>query len=162
MANARVYFETSFFRYLIAEPSTESTKADRQEITRLWWSRRRNEFSLRVSQIVYDEFCVANPAQIGAAEAQQRILLLQEAELLPLDRAILGLARLLLEPNGPLPAKAEADALHWAVAAAYACEYVLTWNYKHLNNAAIKRRAERIIQANGYESPTVCTPEELY
>lgn len=51
----------------------------------------------------------------------------------------------MLEPEGPLPAKAEADALHWAVAAAYACDYVLTWNYRHLNNALIKRRAERII-----------------
>jgi hypothetical protein len=36
MANARVYLETSFFRYLIAAPSAEAIKADRQEITRLW------------------------------------------------------------------------------------------------------------------------------
>ena|SRR5271157_1884593 len=162
MANARVYLETSFFRYLVAQPSAEATKADRQEITRLWWGRRRHEFSLRVSQIVYDEFCTAREPQIGADEAQQCVLLLDEAELLPLNRAILGLARLLLEPEGPLPAKAEADALHWAVAAAYACEYVLTWNYRHLNNAFIKRRAERIIRSHGYESPTICTPEELY
>ena len=102
------------------------------------------------------------PAQIGAEETQKRAQLLQAAEILPLNRAILGLARMLLEPGGPLPPKAEADALHWAIASAYACEYVLTWNYKHLNNAFIKRRAERIIQSNGYESPTICTPEELY
>jgi hypothetical protein len=56
MANAHVYLETSFFRYLIAKPSSEATKADRQEITRLWWSTRRHDFALRVSQIVYDEF----------------------------------------------------------------------------------------------------------
>jgi hypothetical protein len=68
MANARVYLETSFFRYLIAQPSVEAIKADRQEITRLWWSKRRHGFSLRVSQIVYDEFCTASPAQIGAEE----------------------------------------------------------------------------------------------
>jgi hypothetical protein len=75
MANGRVYLETSFFRYLISQASTEPIKADRQEITRLWWSKRRHEFSLRVSQIVYDEFCSVNPAQIGAEEAQQRVQL---------------------------------------------------------------------------------------
>lgn len=162
MANARVYLETSFFRYLIAQPSAEAIKADRQEITRLWWSNRRHGFSLRVSQIVYDEFCTTSPAQIEVEDAQQRAQLLQAAELLPLNRAILDLAKLLLEPHGPLPTKAEADALHWAVAAVHGCEYVLTWNYRHLNNAFIKRRAERIIKSNGYESPTICTPEELY
>ena len=51
--------------------------------------------------------------------------------------------------------------MHWAVASYYGCEFVLTWNFKHLNNASIKRRAERIIREYGYEPPTLCSPEEL-
>jgi hypothetical protein len=87
--------------------------------------------------------------------------MLQETGLLGLEEEILELATLLRQPQGPLPSHAVADAIHWAVAAAYGCDYVLTWNFKHLNNAAMKRSAERIIRDYGYESPTLCSPEEL-
>ena len=53
------------------------------------------------------------------------------------------------------------DAVHWAVAAHYECKFVLTWNFKHLNNARVERRAERITREYGYESPLLCAPEEL-
>jgi len=106
--------------------------------------------------------CSLEPAQArGKAQPALRLGLLQQAELLIQERAILELAGLLVTPRGPLPSKAGADALHWAVASYYGCEFVLTWNFKHLNNAAIKRRAERIIRDYGYEPPTLCSPEEL-
>jgi hypothetical protein len=38
---------------------------------------------------------------------------------------------------------------------------MLTWNFKHINNAQIKRVATEIIQRNDYKSTTICTPEEL-
>ena len=162
MAKPRVYLETSFFRYLVAVPRTDRIKAARQQVTTEWWAHRRANFELRVSQVVYDELGLLEPGKVSEAEAGKRSELVQAAELLPLDGAILEVARLLVEPAGPLPARAAADAIHWAVAAAYECEYVLTWNYRHLNNATIKRRAERILREHGYESPTICTPEELF
>jgi len=48
-----------------------------------------------------------------------------------------------------------------SVATVYGCEYLLTWNFKHINNAQIKREATRIIERYGYQAPTICTPEEL-
>jgi hypothetical protein len=116
---------------------------------------------LFVSQAVYDEFHDIGPGKIGTAEAEQRYLLLQEAGRLELESAILELAGLLRKPRGPLPNQAVADAIHWAVASAYGCDYILAWNFKHLNNASIKRGAERIIRDYGYESPTLCSPGEL-
>ena len=80
---------------------------------------------------------------------------------LDLESGIMELAGLLRRPHGPLPSKAVTDRIHWAVASAYGCDYILTWNFKHLNNASIKRSAERIIREYGYESPTLCSPEEL-
>lgn len=154
-----VYLETSFFRYLIAPPSTEAVKAKRQRITKQWWDTSRKRFQSFVSQAVYDEFWLASG--VPAAEVHNRLAVLQETELLSLSGGILEIAHLLIEPAGPLPRRAGADAVHWAVAAFYACDYVLTWNFRHLNNAEIKRRAERILIAHGYDPPTVCSPEEL-
>lgn len=157
-----VYLETSFFRYLVAIPSTaDPAKRDRQLLTRDWWTNSRHNYQLCVSKTVFDEFCEIGDDKITQEEASARLALLQQTELLVQEGAILELAALLLSPRGPLPLKAGADALHWAVAAYYGCEFVLTWNFKHLNNASIKRRAERIIREYGYESPTLCSPEEL-
>ncbi len=161
MSNPKVYLETSFFRYLIATHSTDLEKASRQRITREWWTHFRRNYELLVSQTVYDEFYEIGPGKIGEAEAAQRFALLQEAGRLDLESGIMNLAGLLRRPHGPLPSKAVADSIHWAVASAYGCDYILTWNFKHLNNASIKRSAERIIREYGYESPTLCSPEEL-
>ena len=53
------------------------------------------------------------------------------------------------------------DALHIAVAVCGGVDYLLTWNFKHLANAAMRKGIERICQANGYEPCIICTPEEL-
>ena len=37
----------------------------------------------------------------------------------------------------------------------------LTWNFKHINNAIIRRQVERICRSRGYEPVNICTPEEL-
>jgi predicted nucleic acid-binding protein len=68
-------------------------------------------------------------------------------------------ARLLLETA--LPAKANADALHIAVAAANGIDYLLTWNCTHLANAFMIPRVEKICRAAGFEPPYICTPQEL-
>jgi hypothetical protein len=37
----------------------------------------------------------------------------------------------------------------------------LTWNIRHLANAATRRRIEEACRAAGLEAPVLCTPEEL-
>jgi hypothetical protein len=40
-------------------------------------------------------------------------------------------------------------------------DFLLTWNFRHINNAEMKARIRTIIEAVGYESPVICSPEEL-
>jgi hypothetical protein len=61
----------------------------------------------------------------------------------------------------PLPAKAEADAAHIALAAVHGVEYLLTWNCKHIANAEMQPALTRISHAQGYALPILCTPEQL-
>jgi len=62
---------------------------------------------------------------------------------------------------GPLSEKAAVDALHIAIAVMNRIDYLLTWNCKHLTNAALRSRIERVCRARGYDPVIICTPEEL-
>ncbi len=60
-----------------------------------------------------------------------------------------------------IPAKAENDALHIAVAAVHGIEFLATWNFKHIANAMTLPLVYDVCRAEGYEPPLVCTPQEL-
>ena len=60
-----------------------------------------------------------------------------------------------------IPREAIEDALHVAVAAAHGMDYLLTWNCRHIANAAMRNRIADICTSSGVEAPVICTPEEL-
>ena len=112
-------------------------------------------YELCVSQLVLDE------AGAGDAQAaQERLLALQSVLVLETTVEALELAKELLGA-GALPAKAADDALHVAVAATKAIPFLLTWNCRHLANAAMRPMIESVCQAKGFKAPIICTPEEL-
>lgn len=51
--------------------------------------------------------------------------------------------------------------MHIAVATASGVDYLLSWNCKHIVNARIVWRIRDIAGHEGYESPVICTPQEL-
>ena len=57
--------------------------------------------------------------------------------------------------------KAAGDAAHVALAAVHGMDFLLTWNCKHINNAALKRRIEAACAELGFRCPVICTPNEL-
>jgi hypothetical protein len=57
--------------------------------------------------------------------------------------------------------QAATDAVHIAAAAVEKCEYLLTWNFRHIANVKIRREVERILAKHGYSGTTICAPEEL-
>ncbi len=60
-----------------------------------------------------------------------------------------------------LPKGSEEDALHIAIAATQGVNYLLTWNFKHINNAETKRLIAKVVESRGYSCPQMCSPEEL-
>jgi hypothetical protein len=60
-----------------------------------------------------------------------------------------------------VPPNCVEDAMHIAIAAAQGIEYLLTWNFKHINNAVTKSLIVNVIEASGYICPILCSPEEL-
>ena len=60
-----------------------------------------------------------------------------------------------------MPADPSGDALHLAVASFYGCDYLATWNCKHLANAKKFGAITRINDILGLAVPALVTPLEL-
>jgi predicted nucleic acid-binding protein len=151
----KLYLETTIASYLSALPSRDLVTAARQQVTREWWEARRKEFELYVSQIVVEEATAGN-----TEAAQRRLELLEDVPVLDVTEPVYALAENLVK-QVPLPENAGVDALHIAVAVVNGVDYLLTWNCKHIANAVLRSRIEAVCRANGYEPPTICTPEEF-
>jgi predicted nucleic acid-binding protein len=151
----KVYLETTVPSYLAARPSRDLRVAAHQEITRDWWESRRSDFDLYISELVLEEVRAGDGQLAG-----RRLELLAGLPILPATSEILELAKELIT-KGPLPRKAAGDSVHIAVAAVYGCEYLLTWNCRHIANAELFRAIRRVIDEYGYDVPILCTPEEL-
>lgn len=63
--------------------------------------------------------------------------------------------------EGPFSKKANTDATHLAIATVYGCEYLLTWNFKHLNNAQIKRAATALFNSMATDQPPSALSKNL-
>jgi hypothetical protein len=92
--------------------------------------------------------------------AAERLKLLNGLTLLPLTDEVRDVANELLDA-GVLPRKAEADAVHIAVATVHEMDVLLTWNCRHLANAVILGSVGRHLREREYEVPIICTPDEL-
>ena len=152
---AKLYLETTIPSYPVGRPSRDLLVAAHQEITRDWWESRRSEFELYVSELVIQEVRAGDALLAG-----QRLELLRDVPILAVSSEILQLAEDLIT-EGPIPRKAAGDAAHIAIATVYGCEYLLTWNCRHIANAELRRAIRRVVEQYGYEVPSLCTPEEL-
>jgi hypothetical protein len=150
-----IYIETSVVSYLVARPSRDIIVAAHQQLTSDWWYNQRTEYDLFTSQLVLDE------AQAGDPEvASRRLAELEGISLLKLSDAAIGLAENLIKANA-VPQKAAQDALHIAIACANGMEYLLTWNCKHIANARMRSKIDKVCREMGFIPPIICTPEEL-
>ena len=151
----KVYIETTIVSYLVALPSRDVVVAAHQQITNEWWRNKRQSFHLFASQLVIGE------AKAGDEEmAKKRLNLLDETELLEITNEGSSLAEALIN-SGAVPRKAAEDALHIAIAVVNGMDYLTTWNCKHIANAKMRSKIEKICRSEGYEPIIICTPEEL-
>lgn len=128
--------------------------AAHQTLTRDW-SRHRDLYQLRVSQLVLDEAASGN-ATLSAG----RLRALAGIPVVGLTDPATAVATALVV-RGALPRKAIVDAFHIGIAAAHGIDYLLTWNCRHLANAAIRGTIEAVCRGAGLVPPVICTPEEL-
>ena len=150
-----VYVESSVISYLTARPSRDVVIAGRQAVTLEWWEKHRHRFELRISVLVEEEISKGD-----SAAAQLRKDKVDGIGRLAVSNEAVRLANLLLAEKA-VPAGSEDDALHIGIAAAQGADYLLTWNFKHINNAETKANIVRLVESCGFACPQFCSPEEL-
>jgi hypothetical protein len=151
----KVYVETTIPSLLTARPSRDVAIAGQQQTTRDWWDERRVRYELFVSVLVMREV-----ERGDATAARERVSKLRECRVLPYPKEAEDLTRALLS-SGLIPAKAETDAAHVAIASVHGMDFLLTWNCRHIANAAIVEKLRDICDREGFPAPVICTPHEL-
>lgn len=150
-----VYIESSIISYLTSKPSRDVVVTARQAITIEWWNDRRQAFEVYISALVEQEISAGDPdaaaRRLEAVSGIPSVAITEHAQALA--------ARLISEKA--VPKNSVEDALHIAIAATQGTDFLLTWNFKHINNAETKALISRVVEASGYMCPVLCSPEEL-
>lgn len=150
----KLYLDTSIPSLLRSRPSRDPRMAHRQRVTQEWWELYRWQFD-----VYYSDSVVKEAEKGDARAARQRIeTLIPFTRLETLEPAKILAAKIL--QTCQLPAKAEADAQHVAIAATRSLQFLLTWNCKHLANDQLQPRIMYICHKEGYTAPLILTPEQ--
>jgi predicted nucleic acid-binding protein len=150
----KVYVET-FIPSFYHEVRTEPAIIARREWTREWWSNAIDQYLLITSIAVLDEL---NRGSFPGKN--EEIELMSNLMLVPVEPAITEIVKVYIQqhlmPNDPV-----GDALHLALASYHKCDFLLTWNCRHLANANKFGHIRRVNVMLGLYVPTLVTPLEL-
>jgi hypothetical protein len=150
----KVYVETSIPSFY-HEVRTEPAMIARREWTREWWSNATDKYLLMTSIAVLDELNRGSfPGKTEAIELMSNLMFV------PVEPAITDIVKVYIQqhlmPNDPV-----GDALHLALASYHKCDFLLTWNCRHLANANKFGHIRRVNVMLGLYVPTLVTPLEL-
>ncbi len=150
----RVYIETTIPSYYYETRRTAEAMAWR-EATRKWWSRCRDGYEPATSNYVLAELELAPRGKRG-----RMLALLDGIPLVDEPAGIDDVVAYYIE-HYLMPADAQGDAAHLALASMLGFEFLLTWNCRHLANAN-KVKHLRVLNARlGLHVPIVTTPLTL-
>ena len=155
-AKPTVYIETTIVSYLTGWPSGNFRRAADQLTTRQWWDTQRGRFDLLTSQLTIIEASDGDPDA-----AARRLDVLNALPVADAGEDVGPLASALIDAAA-IPAVAERDAFHVAVAATNGIDYLLTWNCTHLANAELRDKIVQVCADAGYRAPVITTPHDLF
>ncbi len=150
----KVYVETSVPSFYY-EVRTEPDMVARRMWTRHWWDERRADYLLVTSVAVLDEL------EGGDYPKRDKVIeLVSDLPLVSIETAITEIVEAYIRhkvmPDDPI-----GDALHLALASFHKCDFLLTWNCRHLANANKFGHIRRVNTLLGLYVPALVTPLEL-
>jgi hypothetical protein len=155
MVKQKVYIETSVVSYYASRPSRDLVIAARQETTRELWPVLVNRFDRYISILVLMEI---NKGDLSTVNQRKKAI--SDIPVLDVTLQSESLAKAIVS-EGLIPEQFGEDSLHIALAVVNGMDYLVTWNFRHLNNALTKIHITRFIEKQGYVSPVLCSPDEL-
>ncbi len=154
MTRPKVYLETTIpsFNH---ETRTEPEIVVRRNWTQHWWDFKRESYDLFTSEAVIQELEAGDyPSKHDA------LSLLEDIPLLAITEAVAEIVETYIR-HSVMPADPAGDALHLALASHYKCDFLLTWNCRHLANANKLQHIRRVNVMLGLFVPNLVTPLEF-
>lgn len=150
----QIYIETTIPSYYY-ERRTDSFALAFRDATKQWWDNERDKFRIVTSVAVIDE--------LSAGDYQSKdsgLIILKDVELLEINTDVIQIADVYVQQK-VMPDNLFGDALHLALASYHKCDFLLTWNIKHIANANKFEHIRRVNVKLGLFIPTIITPLEL-
>ncbi|MBI4178642.1 type II toxin-antitoxin system VapC family toxin [bacterium] len=149
-----VYIETTIFSFYHDGRTSPAVVAMRGW-TREWWDRHRRKYDLVTSTAVLAELETGRlPHKLNALTMARRLPAIPVGE--EMEEIVEVYIRHKVMPEDPL-----GDAMHLALASFHKCDYLLTWNCRHLANANKFDHIRRVNMLMGLDVPALVTPLEL-
>jgi hypothetical protein len=151
MDRPRLYVETTIPSVYFDERLAPEMVA-RREVTRRWWALSSARYEMVTSMAVREE--LGNGPSLRKLAWLQLIAQLPLLEISPaIDQAAADYMRHKLMPRR--------DVLHLALASCYRCDYLLTWNFKHLANPNKFGHIQQVNARLGLFVPRIVAPPAL-
>lgn len=149
----KVYLDTSVISYLAQEDAPEKM-ADTQK----FWKRLENgDYEAFLSQTTIAEIDRCQEAKKAILYAYLNRIAYQR---LPVGHATEDFAQRVIDSRILKP-RSRDDALHIAAAVLGGCDYIASWNFKHLVNEKTIRGIRAIALMDGYGYIDIVTPSAL-
>ncbi len=152
---AKVYLETSVVSYYTARPSRDVVVAGHQQATHDLWERLGHDFEPFVSAVVVEE-----SGNGDADQANKRLQAISSFRVFQITLEAEALAHRIIAGGG-IPPEYPEDALHIALAAIGGVDFLVTWNFAHINNPFTRMMIRQIVENEGYVCPEIVSPDEL-
>ena len=149
----KAYIETSVVSYYTGRGSRDLVIAGHQQSTQEFWALLESEFLPYVSALVIKE-----AGQGDAALAKSRLAVIQSFPVIRTTPEAERLAEGIMDARG-VPREYPEDALHIAVAAVAGMDFIVTWNFAHINNPFTKTMIRQAVENVGYECPEILSPD---
>ncbi|MDR3305642.1 MAG: PIN domain-containing protein [Clostridiales Family XIII bacterium] len=148
----RLYLETTMFNYFF-----DAERDGHADTVRLFEDIRNGKHEAFTSEYVEIELRKASEPK-----RSNMLALIQEygIKVFGIDEDSDRLADI-YTAHGIIPERFRFDSLHIAIASVHGLDYVLSYNFQHINRAKTKLFAGRINSENGYETVVICTAKEV-
>lgn len=150
-----VYIETTIPSFYFETRKTPDVLAWRLT-TRRWWRTMGAAHERCTSEAVIAELVSA-----PRPKARRMLRILDGLRLLTIGPEVESIAAYYIA-NRLMPREMQGDAYHLAIASFHRCDYLLTWNLKHLANARKVEHIRVLNQRRQLFVPTICTPYNLF
>ncbi len=148
------YIETTVPNFYYDLRSSEAV-VTRRSWTRLWWDSAPEKYELVTSPEVFMELSAGTSDLVPL-----RLALLQYLPTVPITPEVTDTANTYIQRK-LMPGRPSGDAFHLALASHYKCDFIVTWNCRHLANPNKFAHVQHLNRLLGLPVPEIVTSLDL-